>query len=220
RACPVGSGREFTYVRRQHNQSAIDAIPHPGARAAPLERRRFLAYGILHWHHRAMQAPQIDGNSMDSQQKAVQSPASNGAPSTAAEASLPRRFERFTLLRQVARGGAGEDVLGTSAGIEGAERPVVAQINRRQHAEDITYLTRFRHEARIQSQLQHPGVAQVIEAATDGAGKPYVVVEHVEGRNLGEVRGRAAQLGARVGWADAVAIAVSMADALAHVHER
>ncbi|HLV20540.1 MAG TPA: serine/threonine-protein kinase [Polyangiaceae bacterium] len=167
-----------------------------------------------------MQAPQIDGNSTDSQQKAVQSPASNGAPSTAAEASLPRRFERFTLLRQIARGGMGEVFLGTSAGIEGAERPVVVKIIRREHAEDSSFLARFLDEARIQAQLQHPGVAQVIEAATDGAGKPYVVVEHVEGRNLGEVRGRAAQLGARVGWADAVAIAVSMADALAHVHER
>src|SRR5690606_41767413 len=165
RACPVGSGREFTYVRRQHNQSAIDAIPHPGARSAPLERRRFLAYVILHWHHRAMQAPQIDGNSTDSQQKAVQSPASNGAPSTAAEASLPRRFERFTLLRQIARGGMGEVSLGTSAGIEGAERPAGGKIIRREHAEASSCLARFWAEARIQPQRQHPGHAHVMEAA-------------------------------------------------------
>jgi len=34
------------------------------------------------------------------------------------------------------------------------------------------------------------------------------------------VRGRAIQLGARLGWAEAVAMAIEMANALGHVHER
>ena len=135
-------------------------------------------------------------------------------------AGLPRSFERFTLLRRIARGGMGEVFLATAGGIEGAERPVVIKIIRKDHDTDSSFLARFLDEARIQSQLHHPGVAQILEASTDSAGKPYVVVEYVEGKNLGDVRGRAAQLGVRVEWPEAVAMALTMGEALAHVHER
>ncbi|MCA9591999.1 MAG: serine/threonine protein kinase [Myxococcales bacterium] len=133
---------------------------------------------------------------------------------------LPRPFGRLMLLRQLARGGMGEVYLASAGGIEGAERPCVVKIIRREHADDKSFLARFLDEARIQAQLQHPGVAQILEAAKDEEGKPFVVVEHVEGRNLGEIRNRAQQLGARVAWPEAVALGVAMADALAHVHER
>ena len=66
----------------------------------------------------------------------------------------------------------------------------------------------------------HPGVAQVVEAATDESGEPYSVVEYVEGRSLADVRTRAIQSGARIGWPEAVAIVLEMSNALAHVHER
>ncbi|HEY6079909.1 MAG TPA: serine/threonine-protein kinase, partial [Polyangiaceae bacterium] len=141
------------------------------------------------------------------------------APS-AAEPPLPRRFERYTLLKRLARGGMGEVLLASSGGIEGAERPVVVKIIRREHETDRSFLARFLDEARIQAQLQHPGVAQILEATSDSEGKPYVVVEHVEGRNLSDVRSRAAQLGVRISWPEAIALGVMLGDALAHVHER
>ncbi|HMJ10524.1 MAG TPA: protein kinase [Polyangiaceae bacterium] len=139
---------------------------------------------------------------------------------TARAASLPRHFERWTLMKQIARGGMGEVFLATTGGIEGAERPCVVKIIRREHAADKSFLARFLDEARIQAQLQHPGVAQILEASSDDSGKPYVVVEYVEGRNLAEVRARATQLKLTIGWPEAVAVAVAMAEALAHIHER
>ena len=106
---------------------------------------------------------------------------------------LPRQFGRLTLLRQLARGGMGEVFLATSSGgIEGAERPCVVKIIRKEHKDDESFLARFLDEARIQAQLAHPGVAQVLEATRGDDGEPYVVVEYIEGRNLGEVRARAA----------------------------
>jgi eukaryotic-like serine/threonine-protein kinase len=146
-------------------------------------------------------------------------PKSEGKIENAGEA-LPRQFGRLTLLRQLARGGMGEVYLATAGGIEGAERPSVVKIIRREHAEDRSFVARFLDEARIQSQLSHPGVAQILEASIDDSGKPFVVVEYVEGRNLGELRNRAHQLGTRVAWADAVALGVALAEALSHVHER
>ncbi|HYP87323.1 MAG TPA: serine/threonine-protein kinase, partial [Polyangiaceae bacterium] len=142
------------------------------------------------------------------------------APPLSPEPPLPRRFERYTLLKRLARGGMGEVLLASSGGIEGAERPVVVKIIRREHETDRSFLARFLDEARIQAQLHHPGVAQILEATCDTDGKPYVVVEHIEGRNLSDVRSRAAQLGVRVIWPEAIALGIMLGEALSHVHER
>jgi serine/threonine protein kinase len=136
------------------------------------------------------------------------------------EERIPRPFGRLWLLRRLARGGMGEVYLAATSGIEGAERPCVVKIIRRDHAADKSFLARFFDEARVQAQLTHHGVAQVLEASTDTTGEPYVVVEYVEGRSLGEVRARASHAGVAIEWPDAVALGVSAAEALAHVHER
>src|SRR5215213_8983401 len=106
-------------------------------------------------------------------------------PRDGESSDLPRVLGRYILLRRIARGGMGEVFLGSTTGLEGAERPVVVKIIRREHATDPSFIARFLDEARVQAQLQHSGVAQVIEAAIeDATGEPYAVVEYVEGRSL------------------------------------
>src|ERR1700678_266464 len=140
---------------------------------------------------------------------------------TSADAMALRRvFGRLLLLNLIARGGMGDVYLAATTGIEGAERPCIVKTVRRDHIHDGSFLARFLDEARVQSQLQHPGVAQVLEASTDDNGEPYTAVEYVEGRPLSDLRQRAIQIGVRIAWADAVAIALEVAQALAHVHER
>src|SRR4051812_10342117 len=133
---------------------------------------------------------------------------------------LPRIFGRLLLLKLLARGGMGDVYLAATTGIEGAERPIVVKTVRRDHIHDGSFLARFLDEARVQSQLNHPGVAQILEASTDENGEPYTVVEYVEGRSLADVRHRAVQVGARIGWPEACALAIEMGQALSHVHER
>lgn len=134
---------------------------------------------------------------------------------------LPRQLGRYMLLKRIARGGMGEVLLASTMGIEGAERPVIVKIIRREHKNDPNFHARFLDETRVQAQLAHSGVAQVLDAAIDDrTGEPYAVVEHVEGRSLGELRQRAVQTGHRLSWADAVALAHLIAEGLAHVHER
>ncbi|MBI4956920.1 MAG: protein kinase [Myxococcales bacterium] len=136
-------------------------------------------------------------------------------------AGLPRAFGRYLLLRMLARGGMGQVFLASTTGVEGAERPVVVKVIRREYAHDPNFLARFLDEARVQAQLQHSGVAQVIEAATtEPGGDPFVVLEYVEGRSLGAVRQRVAEVGYRIGWQDAVAAVGLAAEALAYIHER
>jgi serine/threonine-protein kinase len=134
---------------------------------------------------------------------------------------LPRRFGRYLLLKLVARGGMGQLMLASTTGVEGAERPVVVKVIRREHAQDPNFLARFLDEARVQAQLNHSGVALVLEADTaEPGGEPYVVLEYVEGRSLGSVRRRLSDVGVRLGWFDAVATGALLAEALAFVHER
>ncbi len=144
----------------------------------------------------------------------------SSAPPGLAPLPLPRMLGRRILLKLVARGGMGDVYLAATTGIEGAERPCIVKTVRRDHIHDGSFLARFLDEARVQAQLQHPGVAQVLEAATDENGEPYTAVEYVEGRSLSDVRQRAIQVGVKVAWADAVAIALEVAQALAHVHDR
>lgn len=149
------------------------------------------------------------------------SPGTEGfSSSSAVSIPLPRIFGRLLLLKLLARGGMGDVYLAATTGIEGAERPIVVKTVRRDHIHDGSFLARFLDEARVQSQLNHPGVAQVLEASTDENGEPYTVVEYVEGRSLADLRHRAVQVGARVGWPEACALAIEMSQALAHVHER
>lgn len=143
-----------------------------------------------------------------------------GMTSAVVNIPLPRIFGRLLLLKLLARGGMGDVYLAATTGIEGAERPIVVKTVRRDHIHDGSFLARFLDEARVQSQLNHPGVAQILEASTDENGEPYTVVEYVEGRSLADVRHRAVQVGARIGWPEAVALAIEMGQALAHVHER
>jgi serine/threonine-protein kinase len=115
----------------------------------------------------------------------------------------------------------GEVMLAATLGLEGAERPVILKTIRSEHRTDQSFKARFLDEARVQAQLEHSGVAKIIEATTDDeSSEPYVVVEYVEGRSLGDVRARSLSTGKRVGWHEAVAVAQLIAEALAHVHER
>jgi serine/threonine-protein kinase len=144
------------------------------------------------------------------------SSSSQGAPTL----QLPRMLGRRILLKLAARGGMGDVYLAATTGIEGAERPCIVKTVRRDHIHDGSFLARFLDEARVQAQLQHPGVANVLEAANDDDGEPYTVVEYVEGRSLSDVRQRAIQAGVKIAWADALAVGIEVAQALAHVHER
>src|SRR6058998_1373870 len=87
-------------------------------------------------------------------------PPASGFTSADGALPLPRIFGRLLLLKLIARGGMGDVYLAATTGIEGAERPCVVKTVRRDHIHDGSFLARFLDEARVQSQLNHPGVAQ------------------------------------------------------------
>jgi serine/threonine protein kinase len=98
---------------------------------------------------------------------------------------------------------------------ETLERQVAVKLMNREVASDSDQLERFRREARAIAQLSHPHVVGVIDAGEDD-GRPYIVLEYVEGETLKE---RIRRHG-RLPIPEAVAYAIEIARALGAAHAR
>ncbi len=96
---------------------------------------------------------------------------------------------------------------------ETLEREVAIKLMNREVASDSDQLERFRREARAVAQLSHPHIVGVIDAGEDD-GRPYIVLEYVEGETL---KDRIRRLG-RLPIAEAVAYAIEIARALGAAH--
>ena len=81
-------------------------------------------------------------------------------------------------------------------------------------AHDDTFLKRFRNEAVVTRRLQHPNAVRVDDLDTTEDGRPFIVMEFVEGRNLRDMIRQEAPLHPR----RAVAITRQVASALAAAH--
>jgi serine/threonine-protein kinase len=113
------------------------------------------------------------------------------AHSAGASAPLPPSLEAGALLHgtyrireRLASGGMGEVYAASHERLVGRFAVKVLQP---EMARDRQALARFGREAVIMSGLQHPHVAQVLDFNVTDDGKPYLVMELLEGRLLQEV---------------------------------
>ena len=67
------------------------------------------------------------------------------------------------------------------------ERTVVRKVLRRIHQDSASMRERFLREARLMARLDHPGVVGVHDWGTLPDGRPWICMDRVEGRTLGEV---------------------------------
>src|SRR5688572_9800780 len=93
------------------------------------------------------------------------------------------------------------------------ERRVAVKLMHREIASDSDQLERFRREARSVAQLSHPHIVGVIDAGEED-GRPYIVLEYVEGETLKE---RIRRMG-RLPIDEAIAYAIEIARALGAAH--
>jgi eukaryotic-like serine/threonine-protein kinase len=114
------------------------------------------------------------------------------------------RYELSTLL---GRGGSAEVWRATDTLLD---RDVALKLVTAPH-DDST--ARAADEARTLARLNHPGLVPVYDAGTDEQGRPWVVMELVEGETLGDTLKRGALDPVRTAQ-----IGRSVADALAYVH--
>ena len=115
--------------------------------------------------------------------------------------------ERYRLDRPLGRGGMATVYLARDTELD---RPVAVKVL---DAADEGLRERFVREARLAARLSHPNVVGVFDAGEDG-GRPYIVMEHVEGETVAELLARRGRLPPE----EARGLAVQAARGLAHAH--
>jgi serine/threonine-protein kinase len=119
---------------------------------------------------------------------------------------------RFRIERLLGRGGMSSV---WQAYDEELGRPVAIKLLHARRLESADSVDRFEREARTLALLTHPGIVTVIDRG-EADGRPFIVCELVDGQDLHE---RIAVEG-RLPIAEALAVAVQVASALAYAHER
>lgn len=116
---------------------------------------------------------------------------------------------RYTLDREIGRGGMGTVYLGTDVRTE--EAIAIKKLRGDRHEPDM--IARFQREAEALRALNHPNIVKAIGHFEED-GSHYIVMEYVDGRNLSEILVSAGQLPVR----RAIEIALGVADALTRAH--
>lgn len=96
--------------------------------------------------------------------------------------SFPKRLGGYTLYALLERGGMGEVYLGEQ---HRPERQVAVKVLRSDWSGDEV-LRRFSVESETLSAMDHPYIARVFDAGTTEGGRPYFVMEYVDGLPLTE----------------------------------
>lgn len=89
--------------------------------------------------------------------------------------------ESFNFVRKLGEGRFAEVFLAWEKGLD---RPVAVKVLRASLAIDETARARFLREARLSARIQHPNVVAVHQVGELDEGRPYLVMEYIDGQNL------------------------------------
>ena len=92
------------------------------------------------------------------------------------------RVGPYRLLELLGRGGMGEVYLAERADGVFEQRVALKLVKRGMDSEEI--LRRFHRERQILARLEHPGIARILDGGTAPDGRPYFVLELVEGETI------------------------------------
>jgi serine/threonine protein kinase len=119
----------------------------------------------------------------------------------------------YTILRRLGAGGMGEVYLAKHRhiGREAAIKLLLPELSAREEV-----VSRFFTEARATGLLRHPNIVEILDCDVHPSGRAYIVMEFLEGENLGECLARIGSFAANVAMAAAIAGQVAGALAVAH----
>jgi serine/threonine protein kinase len=92
--------------------------------------------------------------------------------------------DTYRVIRYIGRGGMGEVYEVAHARLSGR---YAAKVLTSQIAATDEIVSRFRREAQITSALRHPNIVQVIDFNWTSQGRPFLVMEYMEGVHLGRI---------------------------------
>jgi serine/threonine protein kinase len=118
---------------------------------------------------------------------------------------------RFRVECEIGRGGMGTVYRARHLGLE---RPVAVKILKQEFAADPEIADRFMREARTMARLRHARAAMIFDAGHLADGRPFIVMEYVEGATLAETLAREGTFAPE----RAVRVASEICDVLAEAH--
>ena len=97
------------------------------------------------------------------------------------EDAAPARIGVYRIVGEIGRGGMGAVYLGERCDGQFEQRVAIKVVH---DGIGGRLIARFREERRILAQLEHPGIAYLVDGGSLPDGRPYFVMEHVEGESL------------------------------------
>jgi serine/threonine protein kinase len=96
--------------------------------------------------------------------------------------AVPDRIGPYRIIREIGRGGMGLVLLAVNEADSFARTVAIKLIRRGMDTDDIVH--RFVLERQALSAMHHPNIARLYDAGATSDGRPYLVVEHVDGRPI------------------------------------
>lgn len=92
------------------------------------------------------------------------------------------RIGSYQIIKKIARGGMGTVFLAKKANSPYDKKVAIKLIRRGMDSEDV--LKRFRNEGQILASLEHPNIARLYDGGIHKDGRPFFVMEYVEGEPI------------------------------------
>ncbi|MCB9597268.1 MAG: serine/threonine protein kinase [Sandaracinaceae bacterium] len=127
---------------------------------------------------------------------------------------------KYELIEKAGSGGMAVVWRARTLGAAGFSRPVAVKRIIRHLSMDPSFVAMFVEEARVVSELQHPGVTQIHDFGLDEVGHYFLVMEWVEGCDLARLAESFAVDGSVVPWSIVAAIGIEVLGALGAAHRR
>jgi serine/threonine protein kinase len=121
-----------------------------------------------------------------------------------------KKVKHYEILKPIGKGGMGEVYLAQDTTLD---RKVAIKFLPEEMQQDYTARERFVREAKSAASLDHPFICKIYEAG-EVEGIAYIVMEYVEGENLGEKMKKEP-----MALADTLNVALEIAEALEIAHK-
>lgn len=127
------------------------------------------------------------------------------------------KFGHYILLEKLASGGMAEIHLAKKIAAEGVQKFVAVKRILAEHSSSADFIRMFKDEANIVVNLKHGNVVSIFDYGIENK-QPYLVMEHIEGKNLRQILNKLKTLNKRFSLSHVVYISKMIAAGLDHAH--
>ncbi|HEY4972655.1 MAG TPA: serine/threonine-protein kinase, partial [Steroidobacteraceae bacterium] len=110
----------------------------------------------------------------------LSTPARPSVDDAVQDALIGARLAAWKITRLIGHGGMGDVYEGIRAQGDFEQRVAIKLLQR----EAAAQMERFHAERQILARLEHPGIARLYDGGVTGDGRPFMVMEYVEGRSI------------------------------------